>query len=889
MAVFVLLHHKLYPPKRGIFCIWYILLVCITNATSRNAVICCDDACNSAFANSKVGLPITLSPLITFCSKTFTMKFLKLHHSFLLSTALMLVALPATAQHAVIRGKIIGLPKDSYPLVSLLQQSDSAIIMTTFADSLGLYLLDQVKAGTYLTQISQLGYADYFSDLLSIQASNDIIDLPDAILLPSSDALQEVQVRGRRPFVQQQIDRTIVHPDALIANAGTTAMEVLEKAPGVRVDQNGNISLKGRTGVMVLIDNKPTYLAATELADYLRSLPADNIAAIELMSNPPAGYDAAGNAGIINIKMKRNAEIGFNGGLTLSYGQGRYMRANNSAYVNYRINKLNLFSNIGVSENNTYQDLTINRYYFKPDGSNSSTFTQNSYIKAKLGGYNARIGFDYYLNDKSTLGAVASGFINPSQRSNNNKAIILNALNQLDTRVAAQTHSEQKWRNGTVNLNYTYKLDERGSELSANADYVSYKATQQQSLINRTFNPSYELLTHSQLDASLPAHIGIASAKIDWVQIISFLGKFDVGLKGSSVNTDNVANFNDVVDGQLQPNYEFSNRFKYDESIAAGYFNYAKDWKQVSLQLGLRLEHTAIKGHQMGNAIVADSSFTRTYTSLFPTLYFSYRADTLQRHQFGLAIGRRVERPDYQDLNPFTYPMDRYTYYGGNPFLQPTFSYNVALSHIYKGILTTTFEYSIINNLINETNEQRGNIYYSRPGNFGWQRLYGLTLNGNFQLATWCSLFIYAEAKHVNIDTKIYDQTIKAQRWYAYIGPTVQFNITNGLSAELAGSYQTRVLSGQFLTIPVWQARAALAQKFWNGNASLRFSISDVFYSNQPGGDIRNIANSRADWQSRLDSRVAMLSFSYRFNKGKTLSVRSSGASDSEKGRVRAG
>lgn len=364
-------------------------------------------------------------------------------------------------------------------------------------------------------------------------------------------------------------------------------------------------------------------------------------------------------------------------------------------------------------------------------------------------------------------------------------------------------------------------------------------------------------------------------------------GKWDAGAKSSFVQTDNTADFFDVINNQPQPNYEFSNRFKYKENINAAYLNFSKDWKYFSVQAGLRIENTNIKGHQLGNPVVKDSSFERNYTNAFPTIFVLYRLDSVQKHQLGFSAGRRINRPNYQDLNPFTYPLDRYTYYGGNPFLEPTFSYNFEISHTYKNKITTTLEYGIANNLIQETNEQRGTIYYSRPGNFGKQISYGIDVNANFPIQKWWTLQLYTELKNLTFRSDVYGQKLDEGRFYWYVGPTNQFIITPKLSAELAGSYQTRVLVGQFLTIPVWQVRAGLSYKVLKGKGSLRLNVSDIFYTNQPGGDIRNIANSKANWLSLLDSRVATIAFSYRFNKGKSLNARQSGASDAEKGRVK--
>lgn len=790
------------------------------------------------------------------------------------------------AQDGSISGKLTGKKDGDAPVLQLLR-TDSSIAKTTVAAADGSFSFEKLKAGSYIISIREMGYAPYWSNTISITPDRLQVTVPDIPLTITATELQGVQVTATRRFVQRLIDRVVVNPDALIGNAGTTSLDILEKSPGVLVDLNGNISMKGKPGVMIFVDDKPTYLAAADLANFLRTIPAGNVESIELMVNPPAKYDAAGNAGIINIKLKKNVARGVNGGINLSYGQGTYARSNNSFNINYRINKINFFGNVGVNQNNSYQDLTINRYYFLPNGNYNSGFSQNSYIKMQMGSRTARLGMDYYLNKKNTLGVVFAGFINPQKTSITNRADVLDENYTSTLTIRSFSPTDRKWKNGSANLNYAYKIDNKGRELSANADYIVYTSKHAQYLDNKTFAPDNSLLNSSLLNSSLPADITIQSIIADYVHPMQQFGKLDAGAKFSGVRTDNNALFYDVVNGNETPNNEFTNRFKYKEQITAGYLNYSNNWKKLSVQLGLRLEHTLADGYQYGNAVLKDSSFRFQYSSFFPTAFFLYRLDSLQKHQLGLSVGRRIQRPNYKDLNPFTYPIDLYTFYGGNPFLQPTFSYNIELSHTYKNFFTTTVEYSVATNLIQETNEQRGTVYYSRPGNFGKQKVYGASVNGNFNLRKWWILQLYSEAKNISVESINYGQTINESRWYWYIGPTNQFVITPLLSAELAGSYQTRILAGQFLTIAVWQMRAGLSYKILKGNGSVKLNVSDMFYTNQPGGDIRNIANSKANWLSYLDSRVGTLSFSYRFNKGKSLQARQSGAADSEKGRVK--
>ena len=790
------------------------------------------------------------------------------------------------AQQSVITGTVNAEGEVSGAIVTLLKSTDSSVVKTTLCETNGNYTLSNLKAGSYLLSISHVGYIQFFTKTFSLGVGQQL-QFEKISLLANSKELKEITVTAKKQFIERKIDRLVLNPDAIIGNAGGNALEVLEKAPGIQVDVNGNISFKGKQGVMVFVDDKPTYMAALDLANYLRSLPAGSIEIVELMSNPPAKYDAAGNSGIINIRLKKNTLKGFNGSLSVSYGQGRYHRTNNSFNINYRLNKINYYANLSWNQNHSYQDLTINRKYFTPSGLYKSAFTQNSYIKREIEGLNLKLGADYYISNKSTAGLVISGFENRTFSPVQNRSTVINENNQVDSTVLATNPGDRKWKNGSINLNYTYKINKKGSEISANADYLNYQADITQQLESFNFNPANTLSSKSTLQSFLPADLNIQSFKTDYLSPLKGNAKLEAGVKFSRVKTNNTASVFDIINAISIPNYEFSNKFLYDENINAAYLNYAKEGKKLSIQTGLRIENTSIRGQQLGNPVIKDSSFVRNYSNLFPTVYLQYKFDSLQKNQMTFSMGRRINRPNYQDLNPFSYPLDRFTYYGGNPFLQPTLAYYAELSHTFDNKITTSIDYSITDNVIMETNEQRGNIYYSRPGNFSKEVSYGLNVNANLQPAKWLTLILYTELRNVAYRSVIYGQNLDEKRFYWYVGPTSQFTITKNLSAELAYTYQSSVLVAQFLTIPVWQMRAGLSQKIMKGKGSLRLNVNDMFFTNKPGGDIRNIANATANWRSILDSRVTNIAFSYRFAKGKTLAARKSGASDEEKSRVK--
>lgn len=774
-------------------------------------------------------------------------------------------------------------------IVNLLRAKDSVLVKAVITDSIGQFEFLITKPDTYLISVGIQGTAKYYTKPIGpINADQSVkLDLIQ-LIAKTATTLEEVTVASKLPFIEKKIDRTVINPDALITNAGTNALDVLEKSPGIQVDINGNISLRGKQGVMVFIDDKPTYLSSADLANYLRSLPSSTLATIEIMTNPPAKYDAAGNAGIINIKLKRTKTKGLNGSINTSYGQGVYARSNNSFNLNYRVNKINFFTNLSYNINNSFQDLYIERQYFKPNtNSLNSTFNQNSYIKREATGVTAKTGFDYYINKKSTFGLVLNGFVNETKNTTTNNAQVGDANAQLQSVVKAYSPSDRDFNNQSVNVNYTYKLNEKGKEIAANADYVGYNGVTNQYLLNSIFNANNNFVSSTNLISNLPSNIDIWATKLDYLNPLKNGGRFESGVKSSLVNTNNVANFYDEINSQQKPNYDFSNNFTYKENINAAYVNYNFNHKKFSFQTGLRFENTNIQGTQLGNPVRKDSSFTRKYNNLFPTIYMMYRLDSVGIHQLGLSAGRRINRPDYQAMNPFTYPLDRFTLYSGNPYLQPTFSQNVELSHTYKGRFTTAFEFTYVNDVISETIQQENGIFYSRPGNLGKQYAFSLSFNGAFNPAKWWELKLYTEITMNDFRSNVYGQQLNNKGTYWFLGPTNQFTINKKWSAELSGTYTTSVVVGQFITIPVWTMRMGFSKKILKEMGSLKFNLNDIFYSNQPGGDILAVASSSAKWKSFLDTRVATISFNYRFNKGKSLNARNTGGSDAEKGRVK--
>ncbi|MES2276428.1 MAG: TonB-dependent receptor [Bacteroidota bacterium] len=783
-----------------------------------------------------------------------------------------------------ISGKITtadGRPLDG-ATVYLQRAADSVLVKSALANADGTYLLGNLKNGTYKVAVTMMGFARYKSEVINLNEKD--ITLPAIALQAKGTALKEVTVSSAKPFVEHQIDRTVVNVDALISNAGSTAMDVLEKAPGVIVDQSGGISLNGK-GVKIFIDDKPTYLSGTDLENYLRSLSSSTIDQLELMTNPPAKYDASGNGGIINIRIKRSKAVGFNGNASLSYSQGKYGRTNNSLNFNYRNNKFNATGNLSLNTNSNYNDLTINRHFMNSAGAVTSNFLQNDFIRRTAQGYNAKIGVDYYASDKTTFGIGLTGLYNPTHRTTLSTSRFLNPQNQPDSTIIANNSDDALFDNGGLNFNYRHQY-KKEQELTIDLDYLLYYSNSEQSFLNTSYQPNGAATGSDLLTGNLPAYVHIYSAKTDYTQSLTNGIKLAAGLKTSLTTTDNTADYYYTIHNATNPDYGKTNHFLYRENINSAYINANKDFKRFSIQTGLRLENTFSNGHQLGNAQKRDSSFKRNYTSLFPTIYLQYKLDSAGTQSIGLNYGRRIDRPYYQDLNPFQSPLDKFTYYVGNPFLKPSYSNNIDLSYTYKTI-TTEFSYGKTTDNVNETIEILNGIYYSRPGNLGYTEYKTISIDAGFDPAKWLNIHVNSRVQNIHTVSSFYTGDLNTAGSYIFARGVLQFKTGKDWVMQASGGGQSRVTNAQFVAGARYRLDLAISKKLSTAT-TVKLVGNDVLYTFINSGDINNLANTKADYRNLNDSRYVVLSLSYRF--GKAISNQrkhDANGADSEQSRVK--
>lgn len=786
-------------------------------------------------------------------------------------------------------GKVTDTKNEAIPsaTVRLVNVNDTTAIKETLTNNSGEFRLNDVGEGAYRLIVTAVGQQLPNPVLLTVDSTHQDRLLPPLVLQPAKNInLTGVTVTARRPLIEQQIDKTIVNVDAMISSATSNTLEVLEKTPGITIDVTNDINLNGR-GALVLIDGRPTYMSGQDLAAYLKSLPGSVVDKIELMDNPPAKYDAAGNA-IINIRLKKNRAAGFTGNISLGYTQGRYARTNDAINLNYNHAKLNLFANMGFNKERYYTKEMFDRKFYATDGSpNSAVFLLNNqqYQHQQT---NINIGLDYAATLKTTYGIVANfndgtrdGHFNAAGNNYNNHNLLLMTSK-------GNNISRENRTNRSINLNLVHKFNDKGRELSGDINYLHYITDVNQLLENYLFLPDGLLNGEASFQYLVPSDIRIYTAKADYVHPFKNNAKIEGGVKSSLVDNDNVFNYYDRIPATPVIDYSRSNHFKYHENINALYINGQKNWQRWSVQSGLRIENTNLRGNQLGNGVAGDSIFSKNYTGVFPSMYFSYKLDSAGNNTLNLLAVKRINRPNYQLLNPFVFFRDQYSYSAGNPMLNPQYQYRLELKYTHKQIFRTALSFNRFTNVIFQTTQAIDSIFITRPQNIA--RGYMILLNSGLTLtpAKWWNLNLDILLSHMGLNGKAYTENLVTNVYVARINLLNQLRFNNGWSSDFGGYYASRDLNGQAITSGMVRVNAAVQKKIWKDKASIRLAFDDIFHSWVYHNKSVGVKQAQYFQTTETDTQRMGLAFTWRF--GKSTFARKSkhndNASDEEKGRV---
>lgn len=753
----------------------------------------------------------------------------------------------------------------SFATVSLLKAKDSSLVKGCISDATGHFDLGTVPEGEYLIAASEIGYQKTYDGPIQIGHSA-AIQSRRLVLAANNHTLNTVQVTSSKPFIQQEVDKTVVNVANSIVGAGSTAMEVLEKSPGVTVDQNGTISLNGKSGVLVMLDGKPTYMSQQQLATMLRSMGSDNIEKIEIMTQPSAKYDAAGTAGVINIVLKKNHQFGLNGSLTAGMSQGIKSHSNAGFNLNYRVGQVNLFGSYTFDHSTWYNTNHITRNFY--DGTNkslSSNFDQFAQMSTPNSNHSFKLGMDWDVNTSNTVGFLVNGMANPAHNSVHNASTITDAQGQTQSYTLTDNTNDTYWGSMTYDINYTHKFDSSGQQLTAELDYAPFHSSNHQSFLTQYFAQMGGNLDSTQIrHGEQPSTVDIRSAKADYTLPLKHQDKFEAGLKSSFVSTDNDVEYTQWENNTWVKDLSTSNHFKYTETIQAAYANYSRSFSHgISLQLGLRSEWTQSKGDQ----ISIDSSFSRSYVQLFPSVFA--KKDLNKDNSLSFSYSRRIDRPDYQDLNPFRYYLDPYTYQEGNPYLQPQLTQSFELTHSWKGILMTSLSYSHTAQAMTDVLKQVDSlkITYQTRENLATLNNLGLNINANIPITKWWNSSDNLNVFYNQYKGEYLGGALNFGKTSFQINSTNVFILPKGFKAELSGFYQSGFVYGIIYGDPMYMASAGIQKSLFHGKGNLKFNVQDLFNTHHFGGQVR-YQNLDVRIQNHWDSQRAGLTFTYSFSKG---------------------
>jgi iron complex outermembrane receptor protein len=771
--------------------------------------------------------------------------------------------------------------------VTLYRAKDTSVVKLSLTREGGTYLFSEVPAGSYRVGVSFVGYQAALS--APFEAAEGSTAVPALQLAKAAADLKGVVVTARKPVIEVKADKTILNVEGTINAVGSDALDLLRKSPGVTVDKDENLSLAGKNGVQVYIDGRPSPLAGQDLANYLKSLQSAQIESIELITNPSARYEAAGNAGIINIRLKKNKSLGLNGTVSAGYNVGRNARYNTGINFNYRNKGVNLFGNYTFNNGKNWSEMQLNRTVA------DSLFNSKGTMVFHNRSHNFKLGADFFLSKVSTLGVMVNGNLADPGLTNFNRTTIADQpTGTIDRLLVADNRSVMQRNNLNYNLNYTF-THPGGRSLSVNADYGTYSLDNDQFQPNTYYRPDGQTEINRVVYRMIaPTEIRISSVKADWEQNLG-KGKLGFGGKTALVKTDNDFQRYDVIGTSEVLDRDRSNRFVYRENINAAYVNYNRPFKGFQVQVGLRVENTIAEGTSTGQRNNGggyekyDSTFRRNYTDLFPSAAITFNKNPMS--QFSLTYSRRIDRPAYQDLNPFEFKLDEYTFQKGNINLRPQYTNSFGLTHTYKYRLTTTLNYSRVQNMFVQLPDttEKSKAFLSKQ-NLATQDVVSLNISYPFQYKAY-TLFMNVNGNfsHYRADFGA-GRTVDLDAFGLNIYAQNSLRFGKGWTAELAGYFNApTIYQGSFRAAALGGVDLGLQKTLFSNRATVKASVSDVFNTLRFRGETE-FAGQRSVFSSRWETRQFKLALSWRFgNNGVKAARQRTGAAEEEAKRVQQG
>jgi outer membrane receptor protein involved in Fe transport len=756
--------------------------------------------------------------------------------------------------------------------VSLKQGTDSVTVQTLLSDEKGSFQLTAPLAGKYFVEVKMMGYHTGNSKVFEV-LNKETIDLGLLHLKPEAKQLGTVNISGVLPFVERKADKIVVNLNGL--GAGAPILDVMNQLPGVTVTPDDRLSLNGRN-VQVYIDGKATTLSADALAGLLKGISSASIQKVELIAQPSAKYDAAGNGGIINIIRKKNYKAGLNGNVYGGGGKGQFGKANGGVNLNYKGKAYNLLLNMDYNYNRYFNNSDITSTFLNPNGSISGisvsklTSTRNNTI------YTPNLGLDLYLSEKTTLSAsIKPGYqlfekdAEANIRSTGPSGNFTAGSNFLNLVHTPST-------NFSSGVRLQRQIDTAGREFSADFDYYRY------SNINEQDNRTIELSENGNMLAETPSKLkqdrgfDVYAVKIDYTHPMAKGKEITMGLKSSYVVSDNSNESLIGVSGGIDQ----SDTFLYRENISAGYITYGRNAKKFSYQIGLRGEHTWGKGNQQNGM----GAIGRNYFNIFPSFHGEYKI--AKNHSLSLGLNKRIERPGYENLNPLERIVSSNNLQQGNPNLLPVYAYNADFYYSYKSDFWFGLTYSLSFDDFTSISVPLGNGVVSvKPGNADYSGYKSAQLAYNKQVLPYLFTSTVLTLSRRSFKGELNGELLQNNGITALSATSYNsFSLTKNFSLSVLFNYRGKSMERNIINNPYTYLTAGTRYSFLAKKAYVQLNFVDIFksYKNiyqQNSGPVLQL------WQNQFETRMVKLNLSYSFG-GAIKNTKKSNSAEDEKKRT---
>lgn len=756
----------------------------------------------------------------------------------------------------------------------ILTDEDEKIIVGAITDENGVFMI-KVDKGTYKITVSFMGFANWTKDIVVADTDQDIGTI---ILKPSSEDLDEVLINARKNLIIQKTDRLVFNVEDNPGLSGGDAMDALRVAPGLMI-QNNTIGMIGKGATAVMVDGRLLPLSGEDLMNYLNSISADDIKSIEIISNPPAKYEAEGNSGLINIIYKKGVRNSWKNSTTVAYNQNEFnffTFRNNFSYNKNRFKmSVNLNGNTGFTRGIEQTDI------FYPSG----TWKTELRGKRERKDYSGRIFLDYDITENTTIGVQYLGNVYKAGTDDSARTQIFDTSDQLQALLLNTGRSQPDDNNSLYNVHVVSKLDTLGRKLSIDLDYFDLNSEFTRNFITETFTPSNEFVSLDQSSLNISnQNVDNYSIRVDFEHPLKAVN-LSYGTKFSFIRNSSGVAFFDTISGEPEFDASLSNEFEYDENIQAVYVNATKTFNEKwEAQAGLRAENTNTEGFSQ----TLNQTNTNSYFKLFPTIYISYKKN--DNHQFVINYGRRISRPSFRDLNPFRFYVNSNNFSEGNPFLQPSFSDNYDFTYTYKGNLRT-------NLFLNRTTSGFGTIFTPIADittqivtreNYFEDYNYGLGESYAYKGISWLqnnnSIYLLGSK------TEFYDEVVNAKemnglRLYVSTNNTISFGKSSKFQANFW--YSTSYKTNLFDFGEMYNLSFGYRQDFLKKSLQLSLFLNDVFDTGSLNNLVSEVNGIKQSYGQNPSNRYLRLSLTYSFG-NKKINVDERGFGNDEE-RRRAG